>query len=420
MTAALLPAHDNSDSMTTPAWRTPQIVLLICGMIITIAMGTRMTLGMFLQPMTVEHGWTRETFSFALALQNLVLGISSPFIGWVADRLGAVKVLCAGGAIYALGVVAMALSATGWQLDLSTGVMMGLGQACTTYTVVLGLLGRSFPPERRTFVFGTASAAGSVGQFLMVPYAGILLAHFGWFGALLTLAATSLLITPLAVLLLERRGSGAAPTRPTQSGAEAIREAFAHRGYVLLTTGYFVCGFQLAFITVHLPSYVLDLGFAPSVGVTALALVGLMNIFGSLGAGYLGQRYSKKNLLAAIYLIRAAAVALFVLIPATPYTVWIFAIIVGSVWLATVPLTSGLIGQKFGTVYMSTLSGIAFMSHQLGSFTGVWLGGWLYDHTGSYRMSWLISIALGVVAALVNFPIDERPVQRELAPQATS
>ncbi len=399
--------------MTTPAWRTPPVVLALCGIIITLAMGTRMTLGLFLQPMTLEHGWTRETFAFALALQNLTLGVASPLIGAVADRFGSVRVLCAGGVLYALGLLAMAAATTGWQLDLATGVLSGIGQACTTYTVVLGLLGRTFPPERRSMVFGMASAAGSIGQFLMVPYAGSLIAHFGWLGALIALSITTLLITPLAALLLERgvqqttARSGAA-----QSAMAALREAFAHRGYLLLTAGYFVCGFQLAFITVHLPSYVNDLGFPASVGMTALALVGLFNIFGSLASGWLGQRYSKKNLLAAIYFVRATAVAVFIALPASPATIWTFAVVMGLVWLATVPLTSGVIGQIFGTAWLSTLSGIAFLSHQLGSFMGVWMGGWLFDQTGSYRLMWMVSIVLGVLAALVNLPVDERPLAR--------
>ncbi len=405
----------SSPLMTHPAWRTPQVVLALCGVIITLAMGTRMTLGLFLQPMTLEHGWTRETFAFALALQNLMLGIASPVIGAVADRFGSVRVLCAGGVLYALGLLAMSAATTGWQLDLATGVLIGIGQACTTYTVVLGLLGRTFPPERRGMVFGIATAAGSIGQFLMVPYAGSLMAHFGWLGAMVALSLTTLLITPLAALLLERRAAaGSTPARSaaSQSVREALREAFGHRGYLLLTTGYFVCGFQLAFITVHLPSYVNDLGFPASVGMTALALVGLFNIFGSLASGWLGQRYSKKNLLAAIYFVRASAVAVFIALPASPASIWTFAVVMGLVWLATVPLTSGVIGQIFGTAWLSTLSGIAFLSHQLGSFMGVWLGGWLFDQTGSYRLMWIISVTLGLLAALVNLPVDERPLGR--------
>jgi MFS family permease len=401
--------------MRAADWRTPQRILLLCGIIITVAMGTRNTLGLFMQPMTVSHGWTRETFAFALALQNLVLGMTSPFTGALADRFGSVKVMCTGGILYTLGLIAMAFTQTGWQLDLAAGALIGVGQACTTYTVVFGLLGKLFPPERRTMVFGTASAAGSIGQFVMVPYAGTLLAQLGWFGALTVMACTTFLITPLAALLIERRARAQASAprqRPAQSGRAALREAFGHRGYRLLIAGYFVCGFQLAFITVHLPSYVNDLGFAPSVGVTALALVGLVNIFGSLAAGYLGQRYSKKRLLAGIYFSRAIGVTLFITLPPSEWTIWGFAIVMGSGWLATVPLTSGLIGQIFGTAWMATLSGIAFFSHQAGSFLGVWLGGWLYDHTGSYQITWLVSIALGVIAAMVNLPIDERPLER--------
>lgn len=403
--------------MKTGNWRTPTVVLVCSGIIVTLAMGTRASFGLFLMPMTFDLGWSRETFAFAMALQNLILGASAPFVGIIADRKGAGRVLMAGAALYFTGLVLMAMSTTGWQLYLSTGVLIGLAQACCTYSVVFGVLGRTFGPERRSMVLGIAAAAGSFGQFAMLPYAQTLITHYGWYSALLVLAATTALIVPFATVLVERRKGAAAAHAFVQSSGEALREAFAHRGFMLLTAGYFVCGFQLAFMTVHFPAYVADLGFGASVGMTALALIGLFNIIGSYGAGALGQKYTKKYLLSFIYFARALAVAVFIALPVTETSIYLFGATLGLLWLATVPLTSAMIGQIFGVAYMSTLTGIAFFSHQLGSFTGVWLGGYLYDHTGSYRIIWLMSIALGIFAGFVNLPIDERAIKRAPALQ---
>jgi predicted MFS family arabinose efflux permease len=275
---------------------------------------------------------------------------------------------------------------------------------------------RIFPPERRSMALGLSSAAGSFGQFAMLPYTGTLISQLGWFNALLILAVSAALIAPLATALVEKRGNDAAGA-PTQSVAEAVREAFAHKSFLLLTAGYFVCGFQLAFITVHFPAYLVDKGLSANVGMFALALVGLFNIFGSFASGALGARYTKKYLLSSIYFLRSIAIALFILAPVSEASVYLFSAAIGLLWLSTVPLTNGVIAGIFGVAYMSTLSGFVFFSHQIGSFIGVWLGGYLFDHTGSYQVVWLISIALGVFAALVNLPIEERLIARAPAPR---
>ena len=397
-------------------WRTPTVVLVCGGVILTLAMGTRQGFGLFLQPMTLDHGWSRETFAFAMALQNLIWGMAQPFFGMIADRKGAGRVLVTGAALYATGLVLMAMANTGWQFSLATGLFVGLAQGCTTFSIVFGVVSRIFPPERRSMALGLCSAAGSFGQFAMLPYTGTLISHFGWFNALLTLSVSAALIAPLASALVETRGKGASATI-TQSVGEAVREAFGHRSFLLLTAGYFVCGFQLAFITVHFPAYLVDRGLSANVGMMALALVGLFNIFGSFASGALGAKYTKKYLLSTIYFARSIVIALFVFSQVTEGSVYLFSAAIGLLWLSTVPLTNGVIGGIFGVAYMSTLSGFVFLSHQLGSFTGVWLGGYLFDHTGSYRVVWLISIALGVFAALVNLPIQERAIVRAPAPR---
>jgi MFS family permease len=397
-------------------WRTPGVVLLCGGIILTLAMGTRQGFGLFLQPMTLDHGWSRETFAFAMALQNLIWGMSQPFFGMIADRKGAGRVLVTGAVLYATGLVLMAMSNTGLQFSLATGLFIGLAQGCTTFSIVFGVVSRIFPPERRSIALGLCSAAGSFGQFAMLPYTGSLISHFGWFNTLLTLSVSAALIAPLASALVETRSKGAAAA-VTQSIGEAVREAFGHRSFLLLTAGYFVCGFQLAFITVHFPSYLADRGLSANVGMMALALVGLFNIFGSFASGALGAKYTKKYLLSTIYFTRSIVIALFVFSPVSEGSVYLFSAAIGLLWLSTVPLTNGVIGGIFGVAYMSTLSGFVFMSHQLGSFIGVWLGGYLFDHTGSYQVVWTISIALGFFAALVNLPIQERAIVRAAAPR---
>ncbi len=405
--------------MTAKQWRTPLVVLVCAGLILTLSTGTRAGFGLFLNPMSMELGWGRETYSFAMAIQNLFWGLGTPLAGMIADRWGAGKVIFCGALMYAAGVMLMPEATTGWQLTLSGGVLIGLAQSCTTFATVFGVLGRAYPPEKRSMVLGIGSAAGSFGQFAILPYAQTLVSAFGWHTALLFISFTVALIAPLAFALVERAAAPARADEARQSAMQALREAMTHKGFLLLIAGYFVCGFQLSFITIHFPAYVADLGFSANVAVTALALVGLFNIAGSFMSGALGQHHPKQYLLSAIYFGRAFITVLFILIPTSPATIYIFGATVGLLWLATVPLTSGLIAQMFGVAWMSTLTGIAVLTHQLGSFLGVWLGGILYDRTGSYNVVWWLSIGLGVLAGLVNLPIDGRPIvrARSSAPQ---
>lgn len=393
-------------------WRNPLILLACLGLIVSLSMGMRQTFGLFLAPMTAAQGWSRETFGIAFALQNMMMGAAAPFVGWIADRKGAGWVLLSGGVLYTIGIALTAFASSGLQLSIAAGLLIGVAQACTGFSVGFGMLGRVHPPEHRSRVFGVMGAAGSVGQFILLPYAGSLIATFGWFYALIVMSITVLLIVPIAALVMEPPPTAAVSTVRAQTGAEALREAFGHRGFVLMTTGYFVCGFQLAFITLHFPAYLADSGFALNVATIALALIGLFNIFGSYLAGELGQRYAKKNLLAGLYLIRSLAIALFLVLPQSEASVYALAAILGLLWLATGPLTNSLIAQVFGTRYLTTLSGMAFFSHQLGSALGAWLGGHLYDQTGSYALIWAVSVGLGLFAALIHLPIDERTVKR--------
>jgi MFS family permease len=396
-------------------WRIPTVVLACSGLILAVSNGTRHGFGLFLQPMTMEHGWGRETFAFAMAMQNLLWGFMQPVTGMIADRYGAGRVLFAGAAFYVAGLILMALSQTGLGLGLSAGMLIGLGLSGTTFSVVFGVIGRAFPPEKRSMALGVAAAAGSFGQFALLPLEQGLIAGFGWFRALLVLAGIAALMAPLSAALVERR-SGAADHGPRQSIREAIREAAGHRGFVLLTLGFFVCGFQVVFIGVHLPAFLLDRGLRPETGMMALALIGFFNIFGTYAGGWLGGRISKKYILSSLYLGRAVAIAIFLLLPITPASVYVFAATLGLLWLATVPLTNGLVAQIFGVRYLSMLGGLVFLSHQIGSFLGVWLGGFMYDRTGSYEIVWIIAIALGVIAAIINLPIDEREIRRAPRP----
>ena len=385
--------------------------VLICGAaIVTMSMGIRHGFGLWLQPITAERGWNRETFAFAIAVQNLAWGIAGPFAGALADRWGAFRVLIVGSVLYGLGLVAMGLASTGAGFLGGTGLLIGLAQSGTTYAVVYGVIGRNVAPERRSWAMGITAAAGSFGQFLMVPVEGGLISGIGWQNALFVLGALALLIVPLAFGLREPvRG---AATASQQSIGSAIREALGDRSFQLLTAGYFVCGFQVVFIGVHMPSYLRDHGLAPGVATTALALIGLFNVFGTYLAGILGGRMPKKYVLSAIYTMRSIAIAIFVLAPLTPWSVYIFAAVIGFLWLSTVPLTSGIVADIFGVRYLGMLGGFVFLSHQVGSFLGVWLGGRLYDATGSYDVVWWIATLLGVFAALVNLPIRERAILR--------
>jgi len=405
--------------MTTASWRTPNTVLICGGLILTLAMGIRHGFGLFLQPMSADLHWGRETFALALAVQNLVWGATQPFAGMIADKYGAGRVLIGGTILYGLGLVTMAHAATPLMMVLTAGVLIGTGLSGVTFSVVSGVLGRAFPPEKRSMALGISAAAGSFGQFAVLPLTQYLLTHIGWYGALLTLAGVSLLMVPLAAAMVERN-LGAHANLFKQSAGEAMREALGHRGYVLLTLGFFVCGFQVVFIGVHLPSYLLDKGLPANVGVTALALIGLFNIVGTYTAGWLGGRISKKYILSAIYFGRTIVIALFLLLPLSALTVYAFAVGLGLLWLSTVPPTNGIVAQIFGVRYLAMLSGFTFLSHQIGSFLGAWLGGLMFDRTGSYNVVWYLAIALGVVAGLLNLPIDERELKRGSAAHATA
>jgi predicted MFS family arabinose efflux permease len=405
--------------MTAPSWRTPNTVLICGGLILTLAMGIRHGFGLFLQPMSADLHWGRETFALALAVQNLVWGATQPFAGMIADKYGAGRVLIGGTVLYGLGLVTMAHAATPLMMVLTAGVLIGTGLSGVTFSVVSGVLGRAFPPEKRSMALGISAAAGSFGQFAVLPLTQYLLTHIGWYGTLLTLAGVSLLMMPLAAAMVERN-LGAHAHLFKQSAGQAMREALGHRGYVLLTLGFFVCGFQVVFIGVHLPSYLLDKGLPANVGVTALALIGLFNIFGTYTAGWLGGKISKKYILSAIYFGRAIVIALFLLLPLSALTVYAFAIGLGLLWLSTVPPTNGIVAQIFGVRYLAMLSGFTFLSHQIGSFLGAWLGGLMFDRTGSYNVVWYLAIALGIVAGLLNLPIDERELKRGTAARATA
>jgi len=402
----------------TGNWRTPTLILICGGLIMTIAMGARHGFGLFLQPMSMAQGWGRETFAFALALQNLVWGAAQPFSGLIADRYGAGRVLLTGSVLYVLGLALMAWSSSATELALSAGLLIGLGLSGTTFSIVYGVLGRTYPPEKRSQVLGIAGAAGSFGQFAMLPGTQALITGIGWMEALLVLAAVATLMAPLSAVLAEPGRD--ASHRPTQSAVAAIREAAGHKGFWLLTFGYFVCGFQVIFIAVHLPAYLADNGLPGNVGVACLALIGFFNIIGTWGAGMLGARWTKKYLLAFIYIARSVIIVAFIAVPPTPTSAYIFAAAMGLLWLATVPLTNGIVAQVFGVAYLSMLGGFVFFSHQIGSFLGAWLGGVLFDRTGSYDVVWWIAIALGLVAMAVNLPIDERPLARLADPQPAS
>ncbi|RGE45127.1 MFS transporter [Comamonas testosteroni] len=393
-------------------------ILLCGGAIVTLSMGIRHGFGLWLQPITQEMGWTRESFSLAIAIQNLSWGVLGIFVGMLADRIGAFKVLIGGSILYALGLAGMAMAPTTTLFILSAGVLIGAAQAGTTYAVIYGVLGRQIPVARRGWAMGVTAAAGSFGQFFMVPVEGRLIAQFGWSNALLVLALFALLIVALAFGLREPGFSSGAPMKRDQTIGQALKEAWSYPSFVLLTAGYFVCGFQVMFIGVHMPSYLKDFGMAPQVASTSLALVGLFNIFGTYLAGNLGQKMPKRYLLAGIYGLRSVATVGFLLVPLSPWSVYVFCAIMGFLWLSTVPLTNATIAQIFGVQHLSMLGGFVFFSHQIGSFMGVWLGGYLYDLNGSYNMVWYLSIALGIFAAIVNLPVREGPIQRSAAQAA--
>lgn len=388
--------------------------VLVCGAaIVTLSMGIRHGFGLWLQPITQSQGWSRETFAFAIAIQNLTWGITGIFAGMVADRFGAFKVVVVGALLYALGLVGMALASTPFMFSATAGVLIGMAQAGTTYAVIYGVIGRHVSAEKRSWAMGIAAAAGSFGQFLMVPAEGFLISSFGWQSALMILGLAALLMVPLAWGLREPGMSTGAVIRREQTIFHAFNEAIKYPSFQLLMAGYFVCGFQVVFIAIHMPSYLRDKGLSPEVAGYALALIGLFNVFGTYAAGVLGHKLAKRKILAFIYLARAVTISVFLLAPLSPLSVYIFASVMGLLWLSTVPVTNAAVAQIFGVAHLSMLSGFVFFSHQIGSFMGVWLGGYLYDRTGSYDIVWYIAIALGVLAALINLPIKESAIVRK-------
>lgn len=395
--------------------------VLACGAtIVTLSMGVRHGFGLWLQPITQAQNWTRETFAFALAIQNLVWGFTGIFAGMLADRFGAFRVIMGGALLYTLGLFGMAYATTAVLFSLSTGVLIGMAQAGTTYAVIYGVIGRNVSAEKRSWAMGVAAAAGSFGQFLMVPTEGFLISQFGWQQALALLGLSCLLMVPLSWGLREPAFDGAAVPKRDQTIVQALLEAFKYPSFQLLMAGYFVCGFQVVFIGVHMPSYLRDNGLTPQVASYSLALIGLFNVFGTYAAGVLGQKMPKRNILAFIYFTRSVAITLFLIAPLTPASVYLFSAVMGLLWLSTVPPTNATVAQIFGVAHLSMLGGFVFFSHQIGSFLGVWLGGYLYDTTGSYDVVWYIAIGLGVAAALINLPVREAAIARVLAQGSTA
>jgi MFS family permease len=390
-------------------WRTPAVILVCGGLILMLALGMRQSFGLFLRPMSMDLGWGREAFSFAIALQNLVWGCAMPFAGAIADRYGGGRVIATGGIAYGAGLAAMAYSTTPLGLNLAAGLLLGLGLSCSGFGVVMAVVARAFPPEKRSVAVGIVGAAGSFGQFAMLPGSHALIGGFGWLNALLVFAVLAFIMVPLGAALA---GRNTAADESTQSIGAALAEAGRHRGFWLLTGSFFVCGFQTIFVMTHLPAYLVDKGLSPGQGMTALAVIGLFNIVGSYGCGALGGRYSKRLILAWIYVIRALAIAAFLAAPLTPAGTYLFAAVLGLTWLGTVPLTNSLVGQIFGVKYLSTLFSISFLGHQLGAFLGAWAGGAVFDAAGSYQAVWLAAIALSVLAAALCVPIDERAMPR--------
>lgn len=384
-------------------------ILVLSSVVLTLSLGVRHGFGLFLAPMSAEYGWGREVFAFAIALQNLIWGLVQPLTGALADRYGAGRAVLVGGLFYAVGLALMASADSALGLSLSAGLLIGLGLSGTSFSVLLAAVGRAATPEKRSMAMGIAAAAGSFGQFIMLPGTLGLMEWLGWSAALLALAAMVALLVPMGAALRE-------PPAPRQAGqqtlAEALGEAARHPGFWLLSVGFFVCGFQVVFVGVHLPAYLVDQGLGVHVGTTVLALVGLFNIFGTYGAGWLGGRLSKPRLLVWLYLLRGLVIVAFFYLPLSEASAYLFGMAMGLLWLSTVPLTNGTVATMFGVRNLSMLGGIAFLFHQLGSFMGGWLGGYLYDLTGSYALVWEISILLSLMAALLNWPVREEPVAR--------
>ena len=382
----------------------------IGGLIVFLGLGIRSTFGIFLAPMSLDLGWGREVFALAIAIQNLMWGLGQPIAGMLADRFGTGRVLAVGGLFYAIGIIGMANSPSPFMFHVTGGLLVGLGLSGASFTLVLSALGRIVPEQHRNLAFGVCTATGSIGQFLLVPRGQAFLNSYGWAVVLVLLALLVALVMPLSIFMRGRPEETAIASK--QSMSEALSEAAQHSGYVYLILGFFVCGFHITFVATHLPAYITDQGLSAEVGAWSLAVIGLFNVFGAICAGILANKFQKKNLLSLIYLSRGLFMVLFILLPISQTTVLIVSAGLGFSWLSTVPLTSGIVAQVFGPRYMATLFGFVFVSHQLGSFMGVWLGGKIFDETGSYTMVWWLSIVLALFAALVHLPINERPLTR--------
>ncbi len=410
-----MPALENSPALSRTSWRTP-LVVVICGCLIAVlTFGPRSTFGFFMQPMSKEFAWGRDVFAFAFALQNLLWGVGQPFAGAIADRFGTVRVIAIGGLLYAAGLALMQYSNTPLALNATVGVLIGFGLAGCSFNLVVSAFAKIVPPSWRAVALGAGTASGSFGQFLFAPFGVALLDNFGWQTTLTIFAVLMLLVVPLSVALAtpkaEPAGAGA-PAADQQSFKQALSEAFGHRSYVLLVLGFFTCGFQLAFVTAHLPAYLVDRGLDASVGGWVIAVIGLFNIAGSLGVGWVAKYVPMRFILSAIYFIRALSILAFISFPITPASAIVFGIVTGVTWLSTVPPTSALVALMFGTRWFATLYGFAFFSHQVGGFLGVYLGGIVFEATGSYSPVWYLSIFFGVASALINLPIVEKPVER--------
>jgi MFS family permease len=408
----------NSELNPTPStiagWRTPALIIGFGCLIAMMSFGPRSTLGFFLTPLSSANHWGRDVFAFALALQNLLWGVGQPLAGIIADRYGTGRVLCGGALMYAAGLALMSHATSAPMLDISAGVLIGFGLSGTSFMITLAAFGKLLPPGSRSRAFGFGTAAGSFGQFLFSPVAVALMDSLGWQQTLLIFGGAMLAVLPLSSALATPPLSGMREAA-SQSLQQALREAFGNRSYVLLVLGFFTCGFQLAFITVHMPSYLVDRGLSAQVGGWTIATIGLFNIIGSVMAGWLGDRMPKRYLLSIIYFVRALAILAFIAFPITPVSCLIFGAVMGLMWLSTVPPTNGIIAVMFGTRWLGTLGGFAFLSHQVGGFLGVWLGGLVFDRTGSYNAVWYLAILFGVLSALINMPIVEKPVVRVAA-----
>src|SRR3982075_2051526 len=404
---------------STRSWRTP-LVVIACGCLIALlGFGPRSTLGFFVQPMSREFSWGRDVFGLALAIQNLMWGLGQPVAGAIADRFGTLRVICVGALLYAGGLVIMRYAATPFSLDVGAGVLIGFGLSGCSFNLVLSAFSKLLPPERRGLALGAGTAAGSFGQFLFAPFGVAMIDNFGWQMALMVFAGLMLLIVPLSLALATPPATSSnVPAADQQSFKTALAEAFGHRSYVLLVLGFFTCGFQLAFITVHLPAYLVDRGLSATVGAWTIGFIGLFNMFGWILAGWLGNRMAKRFILSAIYFGRALAGVAFITLPATPAAAIVFGAVTGFLWLSTVPPTSSLVALMFGTRWLSMLFGFAFFSHQVGGFLGVLLGGFAFERTGSYDSVWWLSVLFGVLSALINLPIVEKPVVRAAAAPA--